>query len=630
MPPFPAVSLLHSLIDRDTLVNTSQSALSESGSQVVCAWPVSGQYGFGTRLLYYGFVATCVLARRQEWLRNACLAATLLLPSVAAIHAVVLAAVHVDMDMDIYGAFQICSIGILAAPITVYNSKTYFNDPGRNIIFLWTGLLLAGMLSLTIEFFRITSHTCLFDDMGRSIDPNHFPYGSAACELNCVYGSPGPYSPIRRDPTNSPAVIPVPDRLSFSTVTLLAAGSSIPPVLTLIFTWEKILEINWKRRFAQEEMETDDAPIAGTNGATPKMITFINSAIMNFISSIHIPLFSGIVIVLLVLGEINFWSEQVKYQTEPFSSIGQWSNVVGTALVIPGSLFYFHTQNKVNEKEVMSSSDSHVTGPRQSMQSNTEHASISSTATGTPPRVTTEETPNGHHNPSISTQPDEIGISIERERDTSAAMPLSISNKHRNKVATLLNQFGEYLGTPAADRYDNSEFRRGQGEFPEIPGEAGRVHNLENIRSVYRHSRHRDDDGASVTPGLSKVNSYSSSIRLEESTRGRSPTPSPKINTAPTAEPRKHSPLDNDNAIPSQGVGGTTQRPRRDTLEVPTQPRPAFIRPGNHNNNDSSSSDTTPTMIIGTHGSPNIIVSAEPDELQHDLSARETQLPPAS
>lgn len=48
------------------------------------------------------------------------------------------------VDMDIYGAFQICSIGILTAPLTVYNSKTYFNDPGRNIIFIWTGLLLAG------------------------------------------------------------------------------------------------------------------------------------------------------------------------------------------------------------------------------------------------------------------------------------------------------------------------------------------------------------------------------------------------------------------------------------------------------------------------------------------------------
>lgn len=49
--------------------------------------------------------------------------------------------------MDIYGAFQACCIGVLAAPITVKLSKTYFNDPGRNTIFLWTILLLAGEYS---------------------------------------------------------------------------------------------------------------------------------------------------------------------------------------------------------------------------------------------------------------------------------------------------------------------------------------------------------------------------------------------------------------------------------------------------------------------------------------------------
>lgn len=48
------------------------------------------------------------------------------------------------VDMDIYGAFQLCSIGILAAPVTVMMSQTYFNDPGRNTIFLWVLLILIG------------------------------------------------------------------------------------------------------------------------------------------------------------------------------------------------------------------------------------------------------------------------------------------------------------------------------------------------------------------------------------------------------------------------------------------------------------------------------------------------------
>lgn len=47
-------------------------------------------------LRYYALVAACLLGRQAEWLRNACLAAALLLPAVAALHGIVLAAVHVD------------------------------------------------------------------------------------------------------------------------------------------------------------------------------------------------------------------------------------------------------------------------------------------------------------------------------------------------------------------------------------------------------------------------------------------------------------------------------------------------------------------------------------------------------
>ncbi len=118
---------------------------------------------------YYVLVAACVLARKTEWLRNACLAAALIFPATAAIHAIVIAALHVDgkpvahagypvtaallavsntvlgaVDLDIYGAFQLCTIGILTAPATVRLSNTYFNNPGRNVLFIWTMLVLAG------------------------------------------------------------------------------------------------------------------------------------------------------------------------------------------------------------------------------------------------------------------------------------------------------------------------------------------------------------------------------------------------------------------------------------------------------------------------------------------------------
>ena len=109
----PPIELLESgLVYRSVYsptVNTTAQAL-----KVICAWPVSGQYGPGTRVLYglesshstrldnqltsrhryYVLMAACVFARKAEWILNAGLAAVLLFPAVAALHAIVLAALH--------------------------------------------------------------------------------------------------------------------------------------------------------------------------------------------------------------------------------------------------------------------------------------------------------------------------------------------------------------------------------------------------------------------------------------------------------------------------------------------------------------------------------------------------------
>lgn len=110
--PSPVQLLDEILVHRSTIANSSAHDAAPT-LEVVCAWPVSGQYGPGTRVLYdfpskldvkamdtdpkhryYALVATCVFARKAEWVRNACLAAVLLFPAVGALHAIVLAALH--------------------------------------------------------------------------------------------------------------------------------------------------------------------------------------------------------------------------------------------------------------------------------------------------------------------------------------------------------------------------------------------------------------------------------------------------------------------------------------------------------------------------------------------------------
>jgi hypothetical protein len=108
-----------------------------------------------------------VVAHGHQVIRDAVTSAALLLPALAAIHGITLAALHRDgkymlaivslaltttlggVDMDIYGAFQICSIGILTCTLMARRSETYFNAPGgQTIVYFWTGLVLAGKFEL--------------------------------------------------------------------------------------------------------------------------------------------------------------------------------------------------------------------------------------------------------------------------------------------------------------------------------------------------------------------------------------------------------------------------------------------------------------------------------------------------
>ena len=119
-------------------------------------------------------------------------------------------------------------------------------------------------------------------------------------------------------------VIPAPERLTFGTATLLAAACCIPAILSLISMWDKILEINWKNRIGGGDAdERNDELIEGTNGATIGNMNRINDVIRHLLSVVEVPVFYGAVLAILIIGERNFFSPPVMYQTEPIASIGR-------------------------------------------------------------------------------------------------------------------------------------------------------------------------------------------------------------------------------------------------------------------------------------------------------------------
>ncbi|KAF2127904.1 hypothetical protein P153DRAFT_342858 [Dothidotthia symphoricarpi CBS 119687] len=548
----PAIQALYDFSVQNITNTTSSAPNANYSLPVVCAWPTSGQYGPGSRVLYYVLVATCVFARKTDWLRDACLAAALVFPAVAAIHSLVLASVHVNgaVDLDIYGTFQFCSIAILAAPLTVRRSSTYFNDPGRNIIFLWTILILMGLLALCVEFYRVTPTDCKFDDAGSPIPRGaaNFPYGNATCGMIC--SEEQTTSPMRGGAASNVYVIPVPDRLTFNAAMLLAAGFCIPAILSLIFTWDKILEINWKRRSEADEL---DEPIEGANVTVGEM-RGINNMVRLFLSVVEVPVFGGAVLAILCIGEANFFSEQVMWQTEPMASVGQWAPIAGTVLAAVGSLYILWT-SKGKPAEVMRDANSNSSRHCHSSDRNPSPHDTSDiqrfserNAEGNALRLWSSSPNHLGLIPTI-THPDNEQDQQENERRLEHGDGPSAG---RHRVRRWFTSAADYLGQVAHDKLDVSDYNdRRAHRFPVVPGEEFRNPEIHRISSQFSQIR---EQRASI---------YAPSIA---STSGIGDVPAPP---GPGSPPIDASP---GSSRPDTSPHRTPRR--RDTLEVPV---PAHI-----------------------------------------------------
>lgn len=189
-------------------------------------------------------------------------------------------------------------------------------------------MLHAGLLSLSIEFYRIQAYSCHQDGQGNPIsnNPSKFPYGDdTTCGLRCSVGG-GPSSPMRQGSANNIYVIPVPRILTFGTATLLAAGCCVHTIVWMASMTDKVFESKWKSRlrlgFGADDTPVDET-ISGTNGATKKSMKGVNSGIRFFLSVVAVPVFGGAGLAIIIVGEINFFSGPVSYQVEPLASIGE-------------------------------------------------------------------------------------------------------------------------------------------------------------------------------------------------------------------------------------------------------------------------------------------------------------------
>ncbi|KAF6840394.1 hypothetical protein CMUS01_03931 [Colletotrichum musicola] len=549
MAPLSPSTLLHALVAREGTGVISTCASADGPCvEVVCAWPLSGQYGFGQRVLYYILVVTCVIARKAKWMRAVCLAGALLVPAVAAVHGIILASMHVDnaTDMDIYGALQFCSIGILAAPITVKLSSTFFYDPGRNIIFLWTGLILSvlsltsltGLLSLAVEFYRTRVTPCTGPSASR------FPYGNATCNLTCTQDD-GPFSLLRTEAASEIFVVPKPSSLPFGMAMFLAAAECIPAILSLVTMWNKILEINWKKGDgAQDEKGSDSSVITGTNGATLGGMKAVNQAIRSMLSAVEIPVFAGAWLAVLIIGEINFWSPQVRYHTEPIGSIGQWGTILATGMAGLGSLYVYLADDKqdLEEKRAGPCACTHC------HHEQSDGVEVDRSMSPVSPRTS----------------------AVHREHRVGTAdaaqgqAPDNLHGEYRRRMANWLGKVDNYFGNPSNDPFGAGGFQT--AEWPLVPGEEDRNslvsdrHSMMEGSTSHRGSRddHSSSDEGTVAPTPASPTSPGSSMPSPFRTRKHA-----------NSFPSRRSSFERPATAAASNTRNGVSPARRATLEVP-------------------------------------------------------------
>lgn len=476
--------------------NATEASTNATTLHVICEFPLSGQYGLGSRLLYYALVVACVVGRTNEVIKKACLAAALVFPAVAAFHGIVLAALHRDgvVDMDIYGAFQLCAIGILAAPVTVKLSSTYFSDPRRNIIFAWTILLLTGLLSLTAEFSRSGTTSCPYDDFGQPLspDPSLFDYNNPpTCNLTCSTTS-GPFSPIRQGSANNIYVVPAPARITFGTGTILGAACCIPAVLHLISMRYKIRRVQWYAVFgAKNKGKAVESEGKDNATFTIKKFPVVPEALV----------FGLVVAFILVLGEINFFTPEVSWQTEPMSAIGQWASILGTVLAVVGLLYHLtYGKNK--------SSASPNDGATEAATNEGPSLSNSGGRTSTSGVVSLSRpvTPTG-------------GISPPERVSTMKSLKqvMTLGDIGKQKIARTFSAFT----APTADQYGDNDYSSRLAYYPASPGQSFRDPNFNKtehqwIGKIREHSRAPSAAG-SARSGLGR------NVEVNTPSRGESP-----------------------------------------------------------------------------------------------------------
>ncbi|TAQ86454.1 hypothetical protein B7494_g5232 [Chlorociboria aeruginascens] len=143
-----------------------------AAQEIRCMYPISGQYQYTPRVIYYVLCFLALGLRNYTWVAKASLGSIMAYSGAAAIHAIVLASIRKDMtalgyqwvdvfwgdetqpvpvwpmvlDLDCDAVLAIVGTAFfLVAPLQIW-SQTFRKADTKGLFFLWWCLLLAGLI----------------------------------------------------------------------------------------------------------------------------------------------------------------------------------------------------------------------------------------------------------------------------------------------------------------------------------------------------------------------------------------------------------------------------------------------------------------------------------------------------
>ncbi|DAA75562.1 TPA_exp: Uncharacterized protein A8136_1636 [Trichophyton benhamiae CBS 112371] len=405
---------------------------------VLCVFPISGQYGFLSRLLYYGSLVFAIIGRTHRWLVLGALASALAFAGSTSIHMLTLVTSKTPaFDLDILAAWSILTTGCLAFAALIHWSSSVRNSDSRVVLILWGMMVGIGCVTGRALLLDVNSQA---EPACRSSNGTLLKAQSelASGMFNCTYKCFGVRTPLR-DPseiTVMPAKVFVG---TYSTLTvalmapiLAAAHKSMSVNLSLHSPSD--LCAHWVLGYLNHSLNARlsqhiyNAACSTWYGGYILLLRYASTA--KFKSNkrrlIAITLICPLLVIDLVLdiltpfifianiliNEINLMINHFPVE-EGIRSIGQWSPMVSAALVILAAIINQLTERHrilKEKKKAAKSSDPHSGLPVWS------HSQTCESQTSASPLVYDHRTRHGDtdRKPGHHHHAQEIGV-IERD-----------------------------------------------------------------------------------------------------------------------------------------------------------------------------------------------------------------------